>query len=529
MSPIATIANTLWVSLNLPAYWRFRRALRNPHIPQRRKLQWLLAQNADTEFGRKHAFDKIKCYEEFNRKVPLGDYASLEPWIERIRQGESNILTREPVTHFIPTSGSMGARKLIPFTSGLQCEFNAAIAPWLINLNGLSPGIIIGPAYWSVSPAIQTPQVEKSAVPIGFDTDAAYLGGARRRLAEAVMAVPPGVGRAKSLESFRYKTLLHLIRCRDLRLISIWHPSFLTLLLDALPGLWDDLVNKIETGTDTIAPRPRRAVELRGVDLAQPKSLWPNLRVISCWGDGAASPALEDLRRRFPGVSIQPKGLIATEAFVTLPWGQHHPLAIGSHFFEFIDSEGRVFPVEEVRAGEEYEIVATTAGGLWRYRLGDRVKVTGFLKNTPSLKFLGRSQEVSDLFGEKLSEPFVNEALHEVFGVEAPRFALLAPDEYETRCCYTLYIEGMARPHWTQRLEGVLRRNLHYAYCRDLGQLSPLQIFVISGNAFELFVKQQAASGTRLGNIKPVALSRASNWSKVFTGSYVHHQPPPVV
>ena len=40
----------------------------------------------------------------------------------------------------------------------------------------------------------------------------------------------------------------------------------------------------------------------------------------------------------------------------------------------------------------------------------------------------------SDRFGEKLSEPFVVEALREVLGREAPRFALLAPDEDDAGC-----------------------------------------------------------------------------------------------
>src|SRR2546426_7503148 len=111
----------------------------------------------------------------------------------RIRQGEANVLTHAPVTHLIPTGGSTGARKLIPFTAGLQREFNAAIGPWLVDLQRQSPGVIGGPAYWSVTPALPDTTAEESAVPIGFDSDAAYLGGTRRRLAEAVLAVPSGV------------------------------------------------------------------------------------------------------------------------------------------------------------------------------------------------------------------------------------------------------------------------------------------------------------------------------------------------
>ena len=334
------------------------------------------------------------------------------------------------------------------------------------------------------------------------------------------MAVPPAVQHAGSLEAFRYKTLLDLLRCRELRLISVWHPSFLTLLLDALPAHWEKLLNDVADGTGrSLVPLPRRAHELQAADPHRPATLWPQLRVISCWGDGAASLAATDLGRRFPNLWLQPKGLTATEAFVTLPWGGQYPLAIESHFFEFIDSQGRVLPVEGLRAGDEYEIVVTTSGGLWRCRLGDRVRVTGWAGKTPSLKFLGRTGDVSDRFGEKLSEPFVAEALREVFGGETPRFAMLAPHEDDTGCRYTLYIEGTARLHWAEALDHELRRNPHYAYCRDIGQLLPISVFVIAERGFETYAKRQAAQGTRLGDIKPTALCPASGWSNTFLES----------
>jgi len=431
------------------------------------------------------------------------------------------VLTAEPVTHLIPTSGSTGARKLIPFTAGLQREFNAAIGSWLVDLSHQCPGIMAGPAYWSVTPVMGEQTSEKSAVPIGFDTDAAYLGGVRRKLAAAVMAVPAGVGCAKSLDTFRYETLLHLLCCRELRLISVWHPSFLTLLLDALPGLWEHLIQNIASGSALTRPQPQRADELRRSNPEKPETLWPSLRVISCWGDAAASLALQNLRRRFSRVWIQPKGLIATEAFVTLPFGQHYPLAIDSHFFEFICEDGSVFPVEALREGAEYEIVVTTAGGLWRYRLGDRVRVTGFAEKTPSLKFLGRRQDISDRFGEKLSEPFVIEALRDLFAGDIPRFALLAPDEQNGQCGYTLYVERTALRQKAESLDLILRHNPHYAYCRDLGQLMPVRIFEISEKAFETFAKRQAAKGTRIGDIKPAALCNDSGWSNSFAGEYV--------
>ena len=455
----AAIANSLWAASNLPAYWSFRRALQEPGKAQRSKLRHLISRNSQTAFGIAHSLDRITNYKEFTERVPLADYAALEPWVERIRRGEKNILTREQVTHLIPTSGSTGARKLIPFTAGLQREFNAAIGPWLTDLKLQHPEIIGGPAYWSVTPVLGEKDPEPSIVPIGFETDAAYLGGFRRQLTEAVMAVPASAGRAKSLDTFRYESLFHLLRCRELRVISIWHPGFLTLLLDALPGLWNNLIKDMASGFASLKPLPKRAAELRVLCSQNPETIWPKLRVISCWGDAAASMALENLRLRFPGVSIQPKGLLATEAFVTVPFGGQYPLAINSHFFEFIDPDGGICTAETLQKGAEYGIVVTTAGGLWRYRLGDNVLVTGYKERTPTLKFMRRGAEVSDRFGEKLSEQFVNEALQEIFGRQGPQFALVAPDVENGHCGYTLYVEGLADPHWAGSLDQKLRQN----------------------------------------------------------------------
>lgn len=517
----ATIANAFWTVSNIPAHRRFRRALGKPRIVQLRKLGELLAQNANTAFGKAHGFDRIGSYEEFTRHVPMSDYDATEPWITRIRHGEANVLTGETVTHLIPTSGTSGGRKLIPFTAGLQRQFNAAIGAWMIDLAAQFPGLIGGPAYWSITPVINSGKAEQSVVPIGFDTDTAYLGSGRRRLVDAMMAVPPGGARAKSLEDFHYQTLLHLLRCSELRLISVWHPSFLTLLLDALPGYWGRLIADVEYGSNLTAARRKRAHELCTADPLKPETLWPSLRVISCWGGGAAALAMEQLRRRFKNVPVQPKGLIATEAFVTLPFRGQYPLAITSHFFEFIDENGNACGVESLRSDREYEVVVTTAGGLWRYRLGDRVRVVGWVEQTPSLQFIGRSGSVSDRFGEKLSEHFVSEALREIFANEVPYFALLAPDEDECGCRYALYIEGRAQPRWAEQLDRALRRNPHYAYCRDLGQLLPVRLFVINAKGYEAFARTQAAKGARLGDVKPVTLSRASGWSQIFSGRFV--------
>jgi len=523
----AALANVAWLAGSLPAWHRFRQAVRRPEQGQRAVLHRLLARNADCAFGRAHRFSTIRSYEDFRERVPLATYECLEPWIERIARGEASVLTSEPVLRLLPTSGSTGARKLIPFTASLQEEFNAAVGPWIVDLCQQHPSVPLGPAYWSISPAIPL-KSEDSAVPIGFDEDSAYLGGGRRRLVEAALAVPAALRSVADIDTCRYLTLLCLLRRRGLRLVSVWHPSFLTLLMEALPRFWPELIADVDSGQCPRAallpdlvraavrcrPQPHRARELRALGPTMLRALWPHLRVVSCWADAQSAWPAADLTARLPGVVIQPKGLLATEAVISIPFRGFHPLAIRSHFLEFADEAGGVWPASELKCGGIYRVIISTGAGLWRYQLGDLVEVNGFVERTPSVKFLGRSQGVSDLCGEKLAEAFVTQAIATALkscGVSTA-FALLAP-EYRDGCWhYALFAEGNLPAELAPRLDGELRANPHYALCQKLGQLGAVQLCRLSTAATERFLKLQTAEGRSLGQVKPPCLLPHTDW-----------------
>ena len=510
MSVRATTAHLAWLASSLPAYRRFAAALENPAAAQARWLEAHLRRNGDSAFGRAHGCSAVGNPREFARHVPVRTFEELAPWIDRVRRGEENVLTTESVKRLMPTSGSSAAHKLIPYTAALQREFNAAIGPWLVDLCRAHPSIAGGSAYWSVTPLADPAFDESTILPIGFEDDSEYLGGIRARLVAAVMAVPSSTRHIRELGEFRRTVLLHLLRRADLRFISVWHPSFLELLLDALARDWDALLAALAAGPDR-----RRARELSNADPARPKTIWPRLGQVSCWADAHARGPAAELQRRLPGIAIQPKGLLATEAFVTVPFRGHYPLAICSHFFEFIDADGDLHPVEALRVGQKYEVVVTTGGGLWRYRLGDMVEVTGVLARTPTLRFIGRAGIVSDYRGEKLSDAFVTQVLARVCGGAA--FALLAPDAADGTPRYTLWLEpGGGRLVSATELDDALQANPHYALCRRLGQLGPAGIALLSTGAYSRYAAAETARGLRLGDIKPVALSTRTDWAMQF-------------
>lgn len=514
MKVVPAFANVAWLAASLPAWRQFRIALARPEETQWRILDGMLKNNAASVFGRDHGFGGMNSYEQFCRRVPVTDYDGLKRWIHRIMRAEPAMLTSEPVTRLLPTSGSAGGRKLIPFTAGLQRQFNRAIGAWMVDLSRSHPSVPCGPSYWSISPAVENVSDEKSAIPIGFDNDSAYLGGVLQRLVEATFAAPSALRLVKDPERFRYLTLLSLLRQRELSFVSVWHPSFLTLLLDALPAWWEKLLDDLERDGR------RRARVLRKCRPEDIHAIWPKWRVASCWGDGQAALAATNLRARLPHLVLQPKGLLATEAFVSIPFQSQHPLAITSHFFEFAGDSGAVYPAHALQSGRRYEVIVTTAGGLWRYRLGDVVEVTSFIGKTPSLRFIARRAGVSDLCGEKLMDGFVTEVVQQLcdeLGFQ-PSFAMLAPEFGEPDPPrYTLFLEGTAPAHLAAALDSELRRNPHYALCRDLGQLAAPRCFEIAGRAYEVFSNVRQSEGQRLGEIKPQMLSLRTDWRQHFS------------
>lgn len=510
MNAGTVLANVLWAAGNRGAARRFAAALREPEAAQAEWLRTRISRDGASVFGREHAFGGIADYAEFARRVPLRGWDGFAPWIDRARGGEPNVLGMERVTHLAPTSGSSGARKLIPFTAGLQAGFSAAVGAWMDDLVRMRPGLLGGPSYWSVTPLAEDHD-EPGKVPTGFADDAEYLGGMRAWLIRRALAAPSELRRERDMEVFWRRTLTCLLRRQDLRLISVWHPSFLELLLEAAERNWTWVCDGMENA--------ERSAELRRLGPKAWSRWWPRLRVVSCWGEQAAEPGWRTLRRKFPGVLVQAKGLLATEAAVTIPWAGAYPLAVTSHFFEFIDPSGGVRRAHELETGQCYEVVVTNGGGLWRYRLGDVVECTGRAAATPTLRFLGRAGNVSDLCGEKLGETFVSEVFSRAWD-DRPGFAVLAPRMEAAG--YTLYID---RADNGGRVETLLAGNPHYAWARKIGQLAALRIRTLPVSSAGRYLAWRESRGMRIGDAKiPVLVSdreearRLNEWAEALDG-----------
>jgi len=522
----ANIANGAWLAASMPEWARFKYAASHIEATQRRLLDNYLRQNAETEFGQSHEFGSIRSWEHYAERVPTRSYDDYQHWIERIAAGSQNVLTTESVKLLEPSSGSSGAEKWIPYTRSLQAEYRRAVATWITGMFLDCPSLMGGRAYWSLTPQAQRVRDSSTAVPVGFDEDSAYLGGLTQRLIEHTLATSPKLKFIQDMDRFWHTTLLQLLKCGDLRLMSVWHPSYVLLLLHHLRRKWPQLLEDLESGLVLNEPHLRiepdrsRSHQLARTGPEKPTAIWPTLKLISCWGDAHAASCLPGIRAAFPGVQLQTKGLVATEAFATIPLGNFKPLAIRSHFFEFRSPNGNIEPSWTLETGQTYSLLVTTGGGLYRYELQDRVEVTGHYGEVPSLRFLGKEDNVVDHYGEKLNETFVAACMQTVFGRHglAPQFAMIALDNSGGTAGYVLYIESTSRipGQLDTELEQELRRNPHYELCTRLGQLRTLGVVITGAGAYEKYTQVLIRRGMRLGDIKLTPLSQATDWSRHF-------------
>lgn len=433
------IAWRLWQLSCQPTIRVFKKALERPAEQQINHLKSILGNARGTQWQKTIGLSQNAGIAEFRRAVPIQEPGDLYAWTDRIRAGEQKVLTRQPISRLVPTSGTAGPAKLIPMNPLSRKEFSQAVNLWIADLLRRHPKIREGRCYIATSPA-QSWEGAASQVPVGFAHDEEYLSGIGRWTLRQVLAVPQSLAKQRG-SSWSEATREHLLRATDLSFISIWHPSYLEALFSS---------GELESAHER----------------------WPQLQAISSWADGACESAAKKLMQSFPWVSHCAKGLWLTEGAASIPWQGQMPLALLSAFFEFEDFEGNVWLAHELKKGQFYRPVISNHAGLYRYRLGDTVSVDGYVNNTPSIRWLGRADKVCDLCGEKLNEAQVTQALREVGWDD---FALLTPQPNSSPPNYTCFLKkNREKPFPLEKFERALKANPHYKWAREIGQLGPI-------------------------------------------------------
>ena len=534
------LLNRLWLRGCRNDARKFQLAVRDPRTAQAETLNRQLRVLAPSQWGSRWRLGLTTSVDDYQRRVPLTSYEDYRPAIAQIQHTGNNPLTTERVNLLEPTSGRSEETKLIPYTSSLRQEFQSALAVWVHNLFTERTAVMRGSAYWSISPPLQRSSVSRSGIPMGFDDDSAYLGFFSRQVARRLLAVPGEVKKYTNADDWRYATAWYLLQSPKLAFISVWSPTFLLQLMTFCDGasrariardVYDGIC-RLSDGRHIRDRRKRarfsqrhrkRVVELLDgpLDFSHlSPSIWPSLSVISCWADASSQRYVSQVRQLFPHAEISPKGLLSTEAFISIPIMDKSgcALSLRSHFLEFVPEDGRD-PVlaHQLDKGQRYQVVTTTGGGLYRYQTGDWIEVTGFLDACPLVRFMGRDS-TSDLVGEKLTDQFTQYVIEKLLAEtrQVGRFALLVPNENKKNYCLFLELDRYssqeraenAHSLLTKRLDEVLCENVYYRQARQLGQLDAATIVQgeTRGYFLQRYLQLYHRHGIRAGDVKLVAL-----------------------
>jgi hypothetical protein len=421
---------------------------------------------------------------------PLTKYEDYSDDLINFQQTGVNPPTKEEVLYLSPTSGSSGVHKYVPYTKGFKNAFQHGIDLWIFLLYLRFPELFFKRQFWLITPkGSSSGQDIGGVVPVGFDEDGEYLGWFQQKLLDIVwVRIPSNEG--EDLGGYLKRVGAQLRKEKHLGLLSVWSPSMLFQIAQEMDSKnWDG--------------------------------------VISCWGSGYAKEEVKKLRVLFSGSKIQPKGLLSTEAFLTVPVGtSKHVLSYRSHYFEFYDEELGVLCQESLLSPDkDYELVVTTQSGFVRYRTGDKIRINGKLGPVNSYEFIGRNR-TSDLRGEKIQEDFVDSVVSLVLrenevAVDFWFVAAQIPSDL-SEPSYVLYIKpenNIDCGFMSDQIEQKFLENFHYNVCRQNGQLKGFLVTSIYSDYPELeFVCVTAEKqGCKVGDVKITRLSTFSGWDEVFS------------
>lgn len=423
----------------------FEKSTLSPRDTQAKVLSDIVESNADSRFGREHNFSQIKTIADYQKALPIRDYDAFSPYINRLALGEKRILTTQEPFMFATTSGTSGARKLIPITDSYMKEFRRASVVSGFNLLKNFPKIANGVILSVASPAEEGRT--EGGIPFGAISGRLFLSESKL-MRKFISPIPYEVFLIKEYEA-RYYTLLRCVLTLPLATIYTLNPSTILLLAQRLRVYGESLVKDLRDGIITppssipesardairgfLRPDPVRArflQQLLDKDEFLPHKIWPTLAVVSCWTKAAASFYLQDFPQYFGDVPICDITYGASEGRGTVCLKPNEQvLALRSHFFEFVpademenaNSNPNHYPraphallSDELTVGKEYYILFTTSGGLYRYNINDIVKVVGHHNQAPVLEFLHKGGNICSFTGEKITESQVTQAMYNV-------------------------------------------------------------------------------------------------------------------
>lgn len=359
-------------------------------IDVQEELLFRLLQSAkDTEFGRKFDFSFINTYKDFASKVPIQQYESIEPLIERCRKGEQNLFWPTKIKWFAKSSGTTNAKsKFIPVSDEAieNCHLKAGKDMLCLYINNNE----------------ETTLFNGKALRLGgsnavYEDNNSYFGD----LSAIIIENMPFWADFSSAPSQETALMSEWETKMEAIINETIHENITSLV--GVPSWMLVLLNRVleKTGKNNIL------------------EVWPNLEVYFHGGVNF-NPYREQYRKLIPKKDFKYyETYNASEGFFALQDvnGSLDLLLMLDYgiFYEFIPmrdycgENSIAIPLSQVKKEENYAVVISTNGGLWRYLIGDTVKFTSL--SPYKIRITGRTKHHINVFGEELIIENAEEAL----------------------------------------------------------------------------------------------------------------------
>lgn len=346
---------------------------------QRRVLSWLLCNGKNTAWGEAHGFETVDSYEQFAETQSVAAYEELRPLIMRMIHGERNVLWPGLTRRFAQSSGtSDGKSKYIPVTEAS------------LRANHYRGGAEVVARYLSLCPGSRI-----------FDGRSFILGGSFANELNLPARSRARIGdlSANLIEAINPLANMVRIPSKKIALMEDWNAK--------LPALVEASINADVTNISGVPSWfltvIRRVMERKGAK--ELHEVWPNLEVFFHGGisfapyRGLYNSLIDPHRMHYLETYNASEGFFGVADTLGSP--KMRLLTDAGVFYEFQPvGGGDPVPAWKVREGEIYAVIITASNGLWRFPLGDTVKIESL---TPlRISVAGRTKCFINAFGEEV-------------------------------------------------------------------------------------------------------------------------------
>ena len=362
-------------------------------VIQRNQLNRLISEAQQTEWGKKHDFKNIKTYKDFAEKVPLQTYDSLKMFIQRMVNGEKDVLWPGEVRWFAKSSGTTNDKsKFIPVTEDILngCHYRG--------------GSDVAALYLRNNPSSRL-----------FSHQGLILGGSH---SPSPLNRHAHCGDLSAVLLQNLNPLVSVIRTprKKIVLMDEWESKMKAIV----ENTWKKDVSSLSGVPSWMLVLIKAVIKRAGCSYLT--EVWPNMEVFFHGGINFG-PYRGEYKTLIPSSNMHyMETYNASEGFFGIqddPSDSSMLLMLDyGVFYEFIPfaevgtANPTILPIEEVSTGVDYAMVISTSGGLWRYQIGDTIRFTSLSPHT--FVITGRTRHFINACGEDLMVSDAEKAICDV-------------------------------------------------------------------------------------------------------------------